>query len=872
MDWFQVQTRLFRTLLYSYPAEFRHEYGTEMEALFTDRLQAEPGWRLWLETVADIGISALREHWHTLLLDAKHGVRVFAAQPSFTAFATLVMAVGIASCVSIFTISDAVLFRSLPYQEPGRMVFLWSPNHNFKGVPDEIGPNLPDLVEWQKQSQSFAAMAGFSRRAVNLVGYGSVRSIGAVAVTGGFFETLGVSAQLGRVLGPADERPEFSHVVVISSALWRSQFGGSPLIAGKVIQLNRQKYTIVGVMPSDFGFPLDADVPYERSDFKQTDLWYPAAFTLKQQTDRSEGGIGVDAIARLRSNVSMAGAKAELVNIQTALQPLYPPMWKGFSAFLSPFVETILGPVQEMFWLLLAAVGAVLLLAVGNTANLLLARTMARAHELGIRAALGAERQRIIRQLLTESLLLSGAAGLLGIAFSFALVRVLVTLDPGGIPRFEQASVDYRVLAFAIVLSMVAGSLAGIAPALLAGRANVNAILRSGSRGILHGFVNTRSALIVAEVALSVALLGASSLLIRSYLKLASADPGFSPATLTFKIDLDERYSTPEQSARFYRNILSKFRAIPGVRHAGESTGLPLSGWESVSGVEVEGVGPLKQLVQGRSITSDYRQALGIALLRGRDFTEQDIETHRQVAMVNQQFVSTYLIGRDPIGARIRFGIGNASGAPWMTVVGVLENMAHNSLEDREQAMTFTPATEGSSFAIACQIPPDQMTSQIRAVLHSTDPVLTIANVWTMKERIKASNARRTFTTALLTGFSVVAMCLALAGIYGLMSYLVRQRRAEIGVRLALGSPKNRIMRMILLQGFRLAGLGVAGGSCAALLTGRLLTQWLYGVNEMDMATFLLVPLAVLSVTSISCLLPAFEATRVDPVEALRNE
>ena len=872
MDWPHVQTKLFRTLLFAYPAEFRHEYGPEMQELFAERLKSEPSLVLWLETVADIGISALREHWNTFVLDGRHAVRVFAAQPSFTAFATLVMAIGIASCVSIFSISDAVLFRSLPYQEPGRLVFLWSPNHNFKGVPDEIGPNLPDLVEWQKRSRSFTAMAGFSRRAVNLVGYRAVRRIGAAAVKDGFFETLGVPAQLGRVLGPADNRPEFSHVAVISDALWRSQFGSIPSIAGKVIQLNRQKYTIVGVMPPDFGFPFDADIPYERSDFRQTDLWYPAAFTVKQQTDRSDAGVGVDAIARLRPHVSIASARAELVHIQSVLQPLYPPMWRGFSALPSPFVETILGPVKAMFWLLLAAASVVLLLAVGNTANLLLARTMARAHELGIRAALGAERHRIIRQLLTESLLLSGVAGLLGVAFSLALVRVIVTLDPGGIPRFEQAGVDYRVLTFAVVLSMVAGALAGIAPAFLAGRANVNVLLRSGGRGILHGFVSARSALIVAEVALSVTLLSAASLLIRSYLKLASADPGFSPETVTFKIDLDERYSTPERSAQFYRNILSKVRETPGVLHAGESNGLPLTGWESVSEVEIEGVGAVKQVVQGRSITPDYRQALGITLLRGRDFTDQDVATHRQVALVNQQFVSSYLAGRDPIGARIRFGIGNSAGAPWMTVVGVLAKMAHNSLEDREQPMTFVPASEGNNFAIACRVPPEQMTSQIRAVLHSTDPVLTMADVRTMRERIKASNSRRTFITALLTGFSVAAVALALAGVYGLMSYLVRLRRAEIGVRLALGSPRSMIVRLILLQGLRLAGLGVAGGTCFALLSARLLTKWLFDVSPTDTLTFVLMPLAVLSVACVGCLLPASEATRVDPVEVLRSE
>lgn len=568
----------------------------------------------------------------------------------------------------------------------------------------------------------------------------------------------------------------------------------------------------------------------------------------------------------------MARGKAELVAIQSALQPLYPSMWRRFSALLSPFVQTILGPVQEMFWILLAAVGMVLLMAVGNTANLLLARTAARAHELGIRTALGAERGRIIRQLLTESLLLTVGARALGVAFSFALVRVLVTLDPGGIPRFEQTSVDGRVLTFAIMLSIVPGALAGIAPALLACRLNVNVLLRSGGRGVLEGFVKTRGILIVAEVELSVVLLAASGLLIRSYLKLMSVDPGFSPATLTFKIDLDERYNTPERSTQFYRDILRRFRAIPGVLHPGESNGLPLTSWESVTAVEIEGGEPIKQMIQRRSITPDYRQALVIPLLRGRDFTEQEVASRDHVALVNQQFAATYLRGRDPIGTRIRFGIGNSSGAPWTTVVGVVAKMAHDSLEDRGQPMTFVPASEGSNSAIAYRGLPEQLTSQIRAVLSSTDPVLTIADVRTMRERMKASNARRTFETALLTGFSAIAVCLALGGIYGLMSYLVRQRTAEIGVRVALGSSKSRIMRLIVGQGVRLALLGLASGICAALAMTRLLTMWLFGVSATDTVTFVLVPLAILIVTCLGCISPASEATRVDPIDALRNE
>jgi putative ABC transport system permease protein len=337
MDLSQSQTKLFRALLYCYPAEFRHEYGAEMEQLFSDRLRSERGLLLWLETLADLALTAPREHWHILASDIKYGTRVLAAVPGFTAIALLVIALGIGATVSVFSVVNAVLLRSFPYGHPERLVYLWSPNANFKGVPPELGPTVPDFYEWKRLSHNFTAAAMFNRVPVNFVRYGVTERLGAASVTGTFFRTLEARPQLGRSIDPHDDRPGHERVAVISDALWRSHFSGAPSVLGQHIQLDRKTYTVIGVMPKSFGFPFDGDVPNESPEFRQTDIWLPAAYTPKQQTDRVNM-INGDAIARLRDGVSPRTAEAELVAIESRVQPLYPEMWRGWSALVTPLI------------------------------------------------------------------------------------------------------------------------------------------------------------------------------------------------------------------------------------------------------------------------------------------------------------------------------------------------------------------------------------------------------------------------------------------------------------------------------------------------------------------------------------------------------
>ena len=786
------------------------------------------------------------------------------------AIAGLVTALGVGSTVAVFSVVDAVLLRSLPYGHPQKLVYIWQPNRNFKGVPDELGPNVPDFYDWQRLSHSFRSMALFQRTPMNLVRSDSSEQVGAAIVSGEFFPTLQASPHLGRVIRADDDRPGHQHVAVISDAFWRSRFGGTRDVIGSAMQLNRERYTVIGVLPKDFGFPRDGDVPNEHTAFRQTDIWLPAAYTDKQKTDRVNFA-SADAIARLRPGVPMVAAEAELKAITVRLQPLYPQMWRGWTVLLTPLIETIVGPVATMLRLLLASAGLVLLIAIGNVANLLLARAATRAHELGIRTALGANRWRIARLLLKESLLVSATGGALGVALAYGAVHLLVKLNPGGIPRFEAASVDGRVLVVALLLSLCVGVLAGLAPALSASKADVHPLLAKGGSRIAFGFRRGRFALIAVQVALSVILLATSGLLTRSYLRLATVDPGFSPATLTFRVGLDEKYRTPEQRASFYHAYLEKLRNLPEVRAAGASSGLPLSGYHSVAFAEIQGFGRAKEVLEIRSVTPGYRKALGTPLLRGRDFNARDAKAGN-VVLVNRKFASLYFPARDPIGGHVRTGMGDFSGAQWATIIGVTGDVRHSSMEEADQPQIFQPADNGDNFAIASDAPTRQVLAAARVALRALDPVLTLDDVRTMRERITSSNAQRSFQTTLLTAFAGIAVALALAGLYGLMSFVVRQRTPEIGIRLALGSSRARILGMILSQGLSLTLAGLAVGVAGAFAATRLISSWLFGVQVNDLATFTLVPLFVLAVAACACLIPAWEAMRIEPLKALREE
>jgi predicted permease len=860
MDWSQSQTKLFRALLYCYPAEFRHEYGVEMEHVFASRLAHEPHWRLWLETCCDLALSALNEHLSILASDLKHELRALRAIPGFTLIVLSVTALGIGAAVSVFSVVNAVLLRSLPYAHPEKLVYLYSPNSHYTGLPSEIPPNVPDVYDWQRLSHTISSFAMFMPGNSRLVQGDNVTSIASASVSADFFKTLEVKPILGRTFNANDDQPGDELVAVISYALWVSRFNARPNIVGSKIQLNRKQYTVIGVMAPDFGFPFDGDVPYLGISSKQTDFWIPVAYSIRQKTGRSGHPESAEVLARLKPGATPSSAQSELNAIESHLNALYAPEMQGWRVLARPLPETILGPVQRMLWTLLGAVGLVLLIAISNIAGLLLARTTSRAHELSIRTALGADRARIIRQLLTESLLLSCTGGALGIALAYALVRIFIRLNPGGIPRFEQASVDSRILVVAVALSVATGLAAGLAPAISACSPRVGA----GKR--VTATHRSRSVLIVFEIALSVVLLSGAGLLIRSYINLQAVNPGFSPSVLTFQVPLDEHYPSGQSRDLFYRSLLTKLEASPGFTLVGASTEIPLTNDLGFAQCEVEGYGPTPELVQVVGATPKYRQAIGTPLLRGRDFTPSDVKTEN--VLINKKFADSYFRGRNPIGGRTRLlGTPSRSG----TVIGVLADVRDQNLAAEAKPTLFQPADEGDSFAVRTNLSPSQAASHIRLLVHSLDPALR-ADIKTMRERIADTNARRTFQTSILSGFAFIAVVLAVVGLFGLMSFTVKQRTTEIGIRLAIGSPRTRILTLVLSQGVRLTSYGLLIGLAAALALTRLVSSWLFGVKDTDPLTLALVLLVTLGVACAACIVPAWSATRIDPVETLRRE
>jgi putative ABC transport system permease protein len=694
-----------------------------------------------------------------------------------------------------------------------------------------------------------------------------------VRVDGNFFSTLQSFPEVGRAIGPEDDRPGHSNVVVISHALWQSMFAGSTQILSKSLRLDGELFQIVGVMPPGFAYPHGTDFPPGVANGSGTNVWVPLALSPQRKADRDNSN-GY-ALARLKPGVTVRQALSEMSTIMVHLDQLHQADQRGWGAFVKPLPDSSIGPARTLMWLLLGAVFLVLLIACGNAANLLLARAAARTHELGVRATLGAARGRMIRQMLTESLLLGLTGGLAGIVLAYCFLRGLLRLNPGDIPRMEQASIDTRVLAFTLITALLTSVLFGILPALFASRINLIEFLKSGgNRGSVGTRNRLRSILVIGELGLVVILLAGAGLLLRSYINVESVQTGFSSSTVSMNIQLDARYESRDQRLAFYRVLLGKIQSIPGVESAGVIDWLPLSHSESIGTFWVDGYDNQKnQMVNGRSITPQYFSAMGIPLVRGRSFTDNDASGHPAVTMVNQAFATKYFGTRDPVGLGIRSGPHD----PLRTVIGVVGNVHHSSLETPAAPEMYQPLWQtdlggGAFVVIRSSLPPDQIASAIRAALSKIDPNLALSDIHTMGELASQSTARRRFQTTLLTAFSGMAMLLGMVGVYGLLAYSVKQRTAEIGLRIALGAPRGRVLGMILRQGFQLFMAGLMLGLAGALALTRILTSFLYGVSALDPITFAAVPVLLLLATIMACLIPARRAANVDPMRTLRYE
>ena len=820
---------------------------------------------------------ALRERrtvpWlESLIQDARFGLRTLRRSPGFTVTAVLTLGVGIGACTAIFSLVNAVLLRSLPYGDPERLVYLFTPNPDLK-IPDEVAcPGYADFYDIKHASKSYADMTAYEQAMFSLSTRGTMQRIGGARVDEGFFSTLESAPELGRALAADDNQPGHSKVAVISHSLSVSMFGKNADVLNHSIQLDGASYQIVGVMPPGFEYPLfGSDLPYGNSHIKSTNIWVPLALTPKEKANRD---IGDDvAVARLRPGVSIEQAQSEFSTMMANFDRSYPSPMGNWGALVKSFTGVSIGPVRPLMELLIATVFLVLLIACGNAANLLLARAAGRARELGVRAALGAGRGRILRQLLTESLLIGLAGGVAGIALTFLFLRLLPHLDPGNIPRLNQASLDSRVLLVALAVSTFTSAFSGLFPAMAASRIHLTDFLKTNDLakgGAGHG--RLQGALIVAQTAMVVLLLSGAGLLIRSYINVVSVDTGFSQSAVTMNIGLDARYRQPLQNRAFFKNLMARIGALPGVNAVGAVSDLPLSHSESLSTLWVDGF-PNKtdQTVEARSITPQYFSAMSIPLIAGRTFTEDDVSSAVPRIVVNQQFAKTYFANRSPIGARIST---DEKHSHWGTVVGVVADVRHTSLEEDPQPQMYSPSYDfdGAYIAVRSTMPPATITSEIRATLKAVDPSLALTDIHTMGDLVSEASARRRFQTSLLTVFAAIALFLALVGLYGLIAYSVNRRTQELGIRMALGAQRSDIVMLVLKNAGSLLGLGLLSGLACAWAATRLLTSFLYGVSDHDPLTILLVCALLLVCGLSAAFVPARRAASIDPMQALRTE
>jgi predicted permease len=814
---------------------------------------------LWLENFAQ---------------DVRYGMRTLRCAPGFTITAVLTLGLGIGACTAVFSLVNAVLLRSLPYGDPERLVYLFTPNPNLKIPAEVICPSYGDFYDIKRASRLYANMSNFEQVMFSVGIAGTVQHIGAARVDEGFFSTLESQPDLGRAIGPEDIEPGHDKVALISHSLWVSMFGAKADVLGHDVQLDGAHYRIIGVMPTEFEYPFKTDLPYGNSHIDSTQIWVPLVLDAKQRAVRDPGNN--ISIARLRPGVSIPQAQSELSTIMARLDKQYTgesaelKELRQWGALVEGFTAISVGPVRPLMRLLLASVGLVLLIACGNAANLLLARAAARERELGVRAALGAGRSRVVRQLLTESLLICVGGGMLGIGLAFLFLRTLPRLDPGNIPRLNEASLDWHVLSFALVASLLTSVITGVFPAIGASRLRLTESLKAqGAQGRAAGHSRLQSGLIIAQTAMVVVLLASAALLIRSYINVVNVDTGFSQAAVTFHLGLDDRYKPPQTA--FVKNFIARLSALPGVQAAGAVNNLPLSNSESLTILWIDGY-PNKdyQQSEGRVVTPQYFSAMNIPLLAGRSLTDADTTGNGPIT-INRKFADTYFPNGNPIGRRIS---GDEKHEHWSTIVGVVADVRHTSLEEEPQPQMYGASYDlgDAYFAVRSTQPPPVVVAGVRSTLKSIDPNLAPTDVHTMGDLVSIASARRRFQTSLLTAFAAIALVLALVGLYGLMVYSVNRRTREVGIRMALGAQRGDVLLLVLKNAAFLVGAGLVAGIVCTWVATRAMKAFLFGVSEHDPATAVVVIALVLVSGLLAAFVPARRASSTDPMQALRTE
>jgi len=826
----------------------------------------------------------------SLIQDLRYAIRLLLRQPGFTLVALLTLALGIGANTAIFSVVNAVLLRPLPYPAAARLMLVKEMNLA-RGITD-FGVSLPDFREWRDRNQSFTTLSAFITSAYNISGNDAPERVTGVAASVNLFATLAVSPSQGRAFVNEEEQYGKHRVVILSSGLWRRRFGAETALDGQTIKLNGEIFTIVGVMPRGFQFP-DASVM----------LWVPLAVP-DDSVDNTRANYWLSVVGRLKSDVTWTQAQADIEGIQHQLEQMAAP--PGFGARVVSLHEGTVGNVQKALSVLLGAVLLVLLIACANVANLLLARAASRQKEIAVRMAIGAAHRRLIRQLLTESVLLGLLGGLSGLLLAWRGVRLLVGLAPN-LPRLAEVTVDGPVLAFTFVLALLTSLIFGLAPALQATRGDLQEMLKEGGRSGTSGAPRhrVRNALVVTEIALALVLLVSAGLMINSLLRLQRINPGFrSDNLLTMQIALPQaNYPDDhlELAVNFYKQLAERVAGLPGVRSVGMTSALPLTNTHSGRLLSFEGRPAPKSFqdipaVQFRQVNADFFEALAIPIVEGRTFTREDKRDSLPVAVINEAMARRHFAGEIPIGKRIWFGPPEEMIPPQLiprgldvktfrlprfTIIGVIKDVLHNGLAEQsgpeayllhEQTLLdkFPDTSRSMYLAIRTTNNPLSLTAAVRSQVQELDKEQPVADIATMEELLATSLSQTHLSAMLLLIFAGVAFVLASVGIYGVMSYVVTERTHEIGIRMALGATRRDVLWLVIKRGLVLASSGVLIGLAGAMALTRLLTSLLFEVSATDPLTFTLIAVLLASVALVACYVPARRATKVVPMKALR--
>jgi putative ABC transport system permease protein len=813
----------------------------------------------------------------TFLQDLRFGARTLGRNPGFACIAVLTLALGVGANAAIFSVVNAVLLRPLPWSDPDRAVMIWSRWTAF----DKTWVSDGEVNGYRRESRTLSDVGAWSEGQVNLTGDGEPERLASASVTANLFSVLGVSPIRGRTFTAEEDVPNGPNVVILGHGLWQRRYASDPGIVGRSIQINGVPYQVVGIMPADFVLPTDFQNPAPSS------LWTPGRWN-SASTDH--GNHGYYAAARLKPGVTVEQARDDLHTLAQSwtARGLYPRQMQFDTVVLS-LREEVVGTVRRAIWLLFGAVGFLLLIACANVANLLLARAEARQREMAVRSALGAGAGRIIRQLMTESLVLAGISAIAGLLLATIGVRALTAWNPSSIPRVAAATVDARVLIFTALVAIATTVAFSLAPAVRLLRPSVTDAMKEGGPNATTGGGrrNFRNGLVVVEMALAVVLLIGAGLMLRTLWSLQRLDLGLNPdGVLTLRISLPRTsYQDTPQVVDFYARLTSRLRTLPGVTQAGAARSLPLGSQIGDFGLAVDGyVPPPGTSAKGdwQIVTDGYMEALGEQVVRGRSIAASDTSDAQLVGLINEEMARLYWAGRDPIGGRFR--IGNRADRPWVTVVGVVKSVRHNGITSVVKEKFYIPHSQwarslGNANSIRSMTlviktggDPSALTASVRGAIREMDPNLPVADVRTMADVVGTALATPRFTSVLLSIFAALALTLSAIGIYGVLSYLVSRRTREIGIRVAIGARRLDVVRMVLGNGLGLALIGIAGGMALAFGITRLLRGLLHGVTPADPATFAAVAALLTLVSVLASAVPAWRASRVDPVIALRSE